>query len=112
MNKVNTKAILRWNVARSSSLPDEVRSRFLQAHSSRIGKSGDVVLSSDRHREQFRNVAACYDRLRQLILAVLQPPQARLKTRPSRAAIRRRLEAKQRASRKKQQRRFRPGADD
>jgi ribosome-associated protein len=53
-------------------------------------------------------VAACYERLRQMILAVAAPPRRRIKTRPSRAAVERRIEAKQRAGEKKRQRRFRP----
>ncbi len=108
VNKVNTKAVLRWQVVQSPSLPEAVRRRFLERYANRVNGVGELVLAADEHREQSRNLAACYDRLREMIVAVLRPPRRRIKTRPSRAAVERRIESKQRASEKKQRRKFRP----
>ena len=105
VNKVNSKAVLRWNVANSPSLPIGVRQRFLQHFGSRLTGDGEIVIASDEHRDQPRNLTACYDRLRAMILSVATPPRRRIKTRPSRGAVERRLESKQRHSEKKQQRR-------
>jgi ribosome-associated protein len=105
VNKVNSKAVLRWNVANSPSLPIGVRQRFLQHFGSRLTGEGQLVIASDEHRDQPRNLTACYDRLRAMILSVATPPRRRIKTRPSRGAVERRLESKQRQSEKKQQRR-------
>ena len=66
---------------------------------------GEIVIASDEHREQPRNLTACYDRLRAMILSVAKPPTRRVKTRPSRGAVERRIQSKQRNSQKKQQRR-------
>jgi ribosome-associated protein len=110
VNKVSTKAVLRWRAAATPSLPDDVRGRFVERHGNRINAAGELVLSADEHREQSRNVAACYERLRQMIMAVLLPPRRRVKTRPSRAAVQRRIESKQRRSETKQRRRYRPDA--
>jgi len=112
VNKVNSKAVLRWNVAKSTQLPYAAKSRLLERFSGRINQVGELVLASDTHREQPRNVSACYEKLRQLILAVLVAPRPRLKTRPSRGSVERRLQKKQQMSKRKQSRRFRPGSED
>src|SRR5262245_8818325 len=108
VNKVSTKAVLRWHVSSTPSLPPAVKQRFTAKYGNRINAAGELVIAADEHREQSRNVTACYERLRQMIVAVLKPPRKRVKTRPSRAAIERRVEAKQRRSETKSRRRFRP----
>lgn len=112
VNKVNSKAVLRWNVVASPNLPDAVKTRFLQRFASRINQAGEVVLASDRYRDQPRNVSDCYDKLRHLILTVLKAPRPRVKTRPSRASVERRLQQKRHGSQRKQQRRFRPDSEN
>lgn len=107
VNKVNTKATLRWGVADSPSLPEGVRQRFLEKYKRRITTEGELVLSSQRFRDQGRNVADCLDKLRELLLEVATPPKRRKKTKPSRAARERRLQQKSRQSEKKQRRRTR-----
>lgn len=105
VNKVNSKAILRWRAVESPSLPEGVRQRFLQHFGSRLTGDGEIVISADEHRDQPRNLTACYDRLRAMLLSVATPPTRRIKTRPSRGAVERRLESKQRNSQKKRDRR-------
>ncbi|HYO24749.1 MAG TPA: alternative ribosome rescue aminoacyl-tRNA hydrolase ArfB [Lacipirellulaceae bacterium] len=107
VNKVSSKAVLRWQVANTPSLPPAVRRRFIERYGNRINGEGELVLAGDEHREQSRNLAACCERLRAMILSVATPPRRRIKTRPSRGAVERRIEAKQRSSEKKQRRRFR-----
>jgi ribosome-associated protein len=105
VNKVNTKAVLRWRVANSPSLPAAVRARFLAKYGNRVNAEGELVLACDEHREQGRNLTACREKLRTMITAVLVPPRRRIKTRPPRAAVERRIKSKQRQSEKKQSRR-------
>lgn len=112
VNKVNTKAILRWNFDQTQSLPEEITIRFRQKYSQRINNVGEVVLSSDRHRNQLQNINDCYEKLRQLILAATIVPRARKKSRPTRGAIEQRLKSKRHSAERKKRRRFRPGADD
>ena len=112
VNKVNSKAVLRWNAASSPSLPADVKARFLQRFPQRMNQLGEVVLASDRHRDQPRNIADCYDKLRQLILAVLVAQHQRKPTRPTRAAVERRLRAKRQSAQRKQRRQYRPGRDE
>jgi len=112
VNKVNSKAVLRWNIADSSSLPEDVKARFLQRFPTRINQLGEVVLASDRQRDQPRNISDCYEKLRQLILAVLIAQRPRKQTRPSRGSVERRLQSKRQSAQRKQRRQFRPGADE
>lgn len=111
VNKVASKAVLRWDVAASASLPDDVRQRFLQQYARRITNDGELVLSSQRYRDQGRNVADCLERLRAMVTAVAEPPKPRKATRPTAASRRRRLDEKRRASEKKSRRRP-PRADE
>ena len=111
VNKTNTKATLRWNLVDSASLPAEVKNRFLTRYPHRMNRLGEVVISSDRFREQGRNLADCYDRLRELILSVRHAPRPRKRTKPTRSSVERRLEGKRRTSLRKESRRYRPNRD-
>jgi len=112
VNKVNSKAVLRWNVTGSPTLREEVKLRFLQRFSHRINRLGEIVLASDCHRDQPRNIADCYEKLRQLILAALVAPRFRKQTRPSRGSVERRLQSKRQSSQRKQRRQYRPDRDE
>jgi ribosome-associated protein len=109
VNKRSTKAVLRWNVIGSASVPADVRARFASRYGSRIGRDGDLVLTSDRFRDQGKNRKDCLDKLAEMLRAVERPPRPRRPTKPSRSAIERRLEAKRRRSAAKRLRR--PPAD-
>ena len=107
VNKVSSKAVLRWRVVETPSLPEAARRRFVTRYANRINGEGDLVLACDEHREQSRNTAACRERLRAMIVAVLTAPRRRVKTRPPRTAVERRMRLKQQTSEKKQRRQFR-----
>lgn len=96
VNKVSTKAVLRWRPTETRALPPPVLHRFLARHARRITKDGDVVVSSDRFRDQGRNAADCVAKLQAMIDAVAEAPRLRRATRPTRAARERRLEGKRR----------------
>ena len=110
VNKVNSKAQLRWSVVRSESLPDDVRSRLLARYARRINDRGEIVLTSQRYRDQARNVGDCLTKLREMLSAVATPPKRRKKTQPPRRASESRLRDK-RAKAEKKRRRAGP-ADD
>lgn len=105
VNKVASKAVMRWTPATSRALSPGVRERFLAKWASRLTVEGELVLSSDGWRDRPRNVADCVERLHAMIEAVRQPPKPRRPTKPSRAAKARRLDAKRAQSRKKRERR-------
>jgi ribosome-associated protein len=111
VNKVNSKAVLRWEVGASRALSAGVRERFLERYAHRITREGEIVLSSDRYRDQGRNAADCVAKLQALVTAVATPPRTRKATRPTRAARERRLGDKHRRAAVKQ-RRGAPGGED
>jgi ribosome-associated protein len=108
VNKVASKAQLRWNVAASPSLTDDVRRRFLQRYSRRITRDGDVVISSQRYRDAPRNADDCREKLRAMLSQVAHPPKRRRPTRRTRASVERRLRQKRARGQKKQARRAEP----
>jgi len=111
VNKVATKVTLRWPVATSPSLSEAVRQRFQERYRRRITKSGDLVISSQRYRDQKRNIEDCYEKLRGLLAEVASPPKRRKPTRRTKASRERRLREK-RARSESIQRRKRPKTDD
>lgn len=104
VNKVNSRATLHWNAVETPALPEAVKARFLSRFASRITNSGEVVIHSQRYRDQKRNAADCVLRLQAMIEAVETPPTPRKKTRPSRGANQRRLQEKKVTAQRKQQR--------
>ncbi|MEX2205500.1 MAG: alternative ribosome rescue aminoacyl-tRNA hydrolase ArfB [Myxococcota bacterium] len=110
VNKTETKATLRWAVASSSTLPADVRARFLRAFATRITTQGELVLSSQRHRDRLRNVDDCLEKLAAMLRSVAVPRRKRRPTRPSRSAVERRISEKKRRGGAKRERR-RPAED-
>jgi ribosome-associated protein len=111
VNKVNTKALLRWPVTTSPSLPQAVRQRLLGKCGRRITTEGELLISSQRFRDAGRNAADCLEKLRRLLAEAARHVPARRPTRPTRASVRRRVEGKRRHAQKKQQRTS-PRSDD
>lgn len=105
VNKVNSKVTLRWDIRETPSLPPDVKRRFLARFGNRINKEGLLILTSHRYRDQPRNLADVLEKLRQLILSVLEPPKKRKQVKRSKGANRKRLEQKRRRSETKSGRR-------
>jgi ribosome-associated protein len=105
-NTSNTRVELVFDVAGSPSLGPRQRERLLE----RLGTVVRVVVSDTR--SQARNRELALDRLRERLAAALRTPRARRPTAPSRAARRRRVEAKRRRGELKRQRRARPERED
>jgi ribosome-associated protein len=111
VNKVASKAVLRWDFARSPSLPEDVKARFRDRFPSRLTTDGELVLSSELTRDQGRNRDDCLEKLAAMLRAAAARPKIRRATKPTRASKRRRVDAKRRQSVRKAGRRS-PGGDD
>jgi ribosome-associated protein len=96
VNKVASKAVLRWDVSNSPSLPAEVKARLGVQQAGRITTEGVLVLSSQRHRDQERNRQDCLEKLRAMVLQAAIVPRRRRPTRPTRGSQERRMHAKKR----------------
>ena len=106
VNKVATA--VRFDVARSISLTDEVRERLKSIAGSRMTDDGVLVIDARTHRTQSQNREDARNRLAGLIRRAIIRPRRRRPTRPTRAAKQQRLEGKRRRSQTKRDRgRFR-----
>jgi ribosome-associated protein len=111
VNKVNSKITLRWSPMRCQRLSADWRDRFLARHRNRINREGDLVLHSERYRDQGRNLADVRGKLVDMLLECQAEAKTRKPTRPTLGSKRRRLDRKRRQSQKKQGRQ-KPGRDD
>ena len=94
VNKVASKATLRWNVGACMLVPEEVKIRLALQQKRFFTQDGSMIIVSQRYRDQDRNREDCLEKLRAMILQALVVPKTRKKTRPSRGSKRARLQDK------------------
>jgi ribosome-associated protein len=104
VNKVASKAVLRFDLRGSPSIPETARRRALARLAARLTQRGEIVLSSGAHRDQPRNRETVIERLRELLADAVRAPRRRVPTRPTSAARKRRLESKRARGRLKRER--------
>jgi ribosome-associated protein len=98
VNKVSTAVQLRFNLRRSRSLPDEVRTRLAEISGNRLSAEGILLITANRFRSQHRNRLDAQERLVALIRRAAEPKRRRRPTKLPRAAKVRRGEHKRRRS--------------
>lgn len=101
VNKVATAVRLRFDVAQSPTLPDDVRQRLVRLAGKRLTDDGVLIVEAQQFRTQEQNRQDAIDRLVELIREAAKKPKPRRRTKPSRAAKERRLTAKRRRSERK-----------
>jgi ribosome-associated protein len=105
VNKVSTAVQLRFDVAHSPSLPEDIRRRLIRLAGTRITREGILIIDARRFRSQERNRDDALARLAELIRQASVRPKARRHSRPTLASKQRRLEQKRQRSRLKETRR-------
>ncbi|MDY6979030.1 MAG: alternative ribosome rescue aminoacyl-tRNA hydrolase ArfB [Pseudomonadota bacterium] len=103
VNKVASAIHLRFDI-NASSLPAFYKQRLLTLADQRISSDGVIVIKAQRYRSQEKNREEALERLRELIRSVLVTRKKRKATRPTRASVKRRLDAKQKRSKIKRNR--------
>ena len=93
VNKVSSKALLRWNLA-ASSFPEEAKARFKELYPSYLTESGEIILTGQRFRDAPKNREDCLEKLTAMLRNALKKPKERIPTRPTKGSVRRRLAAK------------------
>ena len=93
VNKVSSAIQLRFDV-RASSLPEDIKTRWLQAPGNHLTPDGVLVLKAQRYRTQEANRQDAWARLYEQLERFVRPPKARKATRPTRASVQRRLQSK------------------
>ena len=107
VNKVSTAIQLRFDVAHSS-LPEDVKTRWLASKDSRLTPEGVLVLKAQSYRTQEANRQDAWTRLYGLLALFLRAPKKRKPTRPTHGSVQRRLQSKTQQSLLKASRRSRP----
>ena len=107
-NTSSTKVELRWDVGRSTSLSDAQKALVRDRLANRISSDDVLVLQSSEYRSQTRNREAVVARFANLLAEALRVQASRRPTKPTRAARRRRLEAKRKRAETKSLRRTPP----
>ncbi|XP_044941873.1 large ribosomal subunit protein mL62 isoform X2 [Mustela nigripes] len=73
VNKVNSKAEVRFHLATAEWIAEPVRQRIAITHKNKINRSGELILTSECSRYQFRNLADCLQKIRDMIAEASQP---------------------------------------
>ena len=110
VNKVASKALLRWNAAASPSVPADVKARLLAQQRGRLTVEGELVIQSQLTRDQDRNRQDCLEKLRVMIYRATLVPKPRKATKPLKGSKARRVADKRKRSSVKANRR-RPGEE-
>ena len=96
VNKVATAVELRFDVAHTTALTEEVRARLMRLAGTRLTAEGILLIDARRHRTQAQNREDARARLVDLIRQALVRPKRRRKTRPSAGSVQRRIDTKKR----------------
>jgi ribosome-associated protein len=105
VNKVASKVELRFDPAACPAMDDATRGRLLAIARGQLDADGRVVIVSQITRDQPRNLEDAREKLRVLVARALERPKKRRPTKPSRGAVKRRLDEKSRHGKKKSERR-------
>eukprot|EP00062_Callorhinchus_milii_P004748 gi/632943440/ref/XP_007886949.1/ PREDICTED: peptidyl-tRNA hydrolase ICT1, mitochondrial isoform X2 [Callorhinchus milii] len=74
VNKVNSKAMVRFHVATADWIPEDVRQSIISQQKNRINRSGELRVSSEVSRYQMRNLADCLQKIRDIVAEASRKP--------------------------------------
>lgn len=94
VNKTSSAVELRFEAARSPNLPDPVKTRLRKLAGRKWTKDGAIIITAEKHRSQLLNRELATKKLVELIREALHRPKFRVKTKPTRASQRRRMDSK------------------
>ncbi|MEJ1269314.1 mitochondrial ribosomal protein L58 [Cricetulus griseus] len=75
VNKVSSKAEVRFHLASADWIAEPVRQKIALKHKNKINKAGELILTSESSRYQFRNLAECLQKIRDMIAEASQVPK-------------------------------------
>lgn len=102
VNKVSSAVHLRFNIAESTVLPEDLKERLLAVSDKRVTAEGVIVIKGQKFRSQEKNRADALARLQDIIQDGLVVQKTRRATRPSLGSKKRRIEKKKQRGQKKQ----------
>ena len=105
VNKVESRVELRWHLLDSQVLSDAQKQLILEKLANQLPTEGLLLLTAQDDRSQLRNKEIVLARFHELLLKSLRRPKPRKATKPSKGAVRKRLEGKKIQGEKKANRR-------
>ena len=105
VNKVNTKVELRFDVRNTFHLSEIEKEKIFVRLKNRINSDGEMIVTSQSERTQFKNRKKAEEKFYNLLAAALTEKPKRKSTVPTSASKRERLEKKKFRSAAKQRRR-------
>ena len=107
VNKVNSKVILKWDIAQSVILSEESKQLLLLKLKSHCTHDGELMLQSQESRSQLDNKENVVRKLERLLKKAFEVQKPRKKTKPGKAAVEKRMKEKKKHSDKKKWRQSR-----
>ncbi|MFC6996404.1 alternative ribosome rescue aminoacyl-tRNA hydrolase ArfB [Rufibacter roseus] len=105
VNKVASRVEVWFSIENSALLTDEQKALLLEKLAPRLNKDGYLHLASQEDRSQLVNKELVVQKLCEVLEQAMHRPKPRKKTRPSKAAVQKRIEAKKKTGQKKANRR-------
>ncbi|XP_037692810.1 peptidyl-tRNA hydrolase ICT1, mitochondrial-like [Choloepus didactylus] len=75
VNKVNSEAEVRFHLAIADRITEPVRQKMVIIHKNKINRSGELILTPESSHYQFRNLADCLQKIRDMITEASQIPK-------------------------------------
>lgn len=94
VNKVETAVQLKYDTNLCEAMSQPYKNRLKKLAGQRMTNQGVVTITSERSRSQMRNKDDAVEKLVELLRKAAIVPKFRKKTKPSKAAVKRRIEAK------------------
>lgn len=104
VNKVNTKAWLRWRLSLNQQIDPALRERIQMHGAQYLTNEGDLMIGSSRFRTQGRNLEDCIEKLQRLVQMAMVPEKKRRRTRVPRSVKEHYHEEKKKTTAKKKMR--------
>ncbi|XP_030317457.1 peptidyl-tRNA hydrolase ICT1, mitochondrial isoform X1 [Calypte anna] len=75
VNKVNTKAEVRFHLASAEWIPEATRQKMALMHRNKINRAGELIVNSEESRYQMRNLAICLEKIRTMVTEATEKPK-------------------------------------
>jgi ribosome-associated protein len=105
VNKVSSKVELSFDFESSVALGDAAKTRLRALAKNTLDAEGRVFITSQKTRDQAKNLTDARDKLKDLVLKALVVPKTRRATKPTKASKKRRVDTKKKVGAKKKARR-------
>lgn len=105
VNKVETKVMLLFDIAAATVFSEEEKARLRKRLSNRLQAEGLLQVTNQETRSQLRNKELALQKLVELVSNALKTEKPRKVTKPSKAAVQRRLDTKRQQALRKINRR-------